>query len=625
MNPIDVTGTNITDKQPSNEAKEAQSAPSRNQERAKQLSMQSLFDRNIAQNETIVKDIGIVNLSRSDVSLNDDEHLNNEDNVDEVSSEYTVSSGTSTQSLSRSSSQSPWTVEELSEVIPAAKTLNENMMNSKKSEKSIGFATTKPATVNDFKPLNLSSDIKPKELDDDLPEILPPIGYENSFAVTKLAAVNDFKGVKVFSDIKPKDLDDDLPEILPPSHKTSVLTTKTSDLNNSSLSSLAPKDAVYRNLNNNIKETIASAMEKTCPVSNKRENIFVPQNLVTNNPTSANLTVNVNAAVMNNDPKLTVRHDQAVVNTTPKAIKTNISGAMERKPTISVGIDYSLFKSQNHRGENKVEHLKSSTPYKVDLTKKTLAKREATAAQNSPHAWRPATQNSPHAWGPAAQNSPHAWGPASQNSPHAWGPTAQNSPHAWGPAAQNSPRAWGPVKDLNTQPRSHIHSNLPPALHDTKLQSMMSLKQKLDALDDEINLKLNKSLPKQPIVSSVGMKVNINERKSASVPNMTSSSQMGTPLVAGNHSNPAPNTGFPVRHAPTATDTSSVLSQGTSVNKYEPPVQKNKSDGIHMHPVNIPVIGQQVKNILLKYASWMKNTVNSKFSRGFYFRETSHM
>ena len=572
LDPIDVTGNNITDKQPSNEAKEAQSAPSRNQERAKQLSMQSLFDRNIAQNETIVKDIGIVNLSRSDVSLNDDEHLNNEDNVDEVSSEYTVSSGTSTQSLSRSSSQSPWTVEELSEVIPAAKTLNENMMNSKKSEKSVGFATTKPATVNDFKPLNLSSDIKPKELDDDLPEILPPIGYENSFAVTKLAAVNDFKGVKVFSDIKPKDLDDDLPEILPPSHKTSVLTTKTSDLNNSSFSYLAPKEAVYRNLNNNIKETIASTMEKTCPVSNKRENIFIPQNLVTNNPMSANLTVNVNAAV---------------VNTTPKAIKTNISGTMEKKPAISVGIDYSLFKSQNHRAENKVEHLKSSTPYKVDLTKKTLAKREATAAQNSPHAW-----------GPAAQNSPHAWGPAAQNSLHAWGPAAQNSPHAWGPAAQNSPHAWGPVKDLNAQPRSHIHGNLPTALHDAKLQSMMSLKQKLDALDDEINLKLNKSLPKQPLVSSVGMKVNIIEKKSASVPNMTSVGQMGIPLVAGDHANPAPNTGFPLRHAPSATATSSVLSQGTSVNKYEPPAQKNKSDGIHMHPMNIPVIGQQVKNIL---------------------------
>ena len=595
MNPIDVTDTNITDKEPSNETKEAQSAPSRNQERAKQLSIQSLFDRDIAQNETIVKDIGIMNLSRSDVNLNDDEHLNNDENVDEASSEYTVSSGTSTRSLSRSSSQSPWTVEELSEVIPAAKTLNENRMNLKKTEKSIGFAITKPATVNDFKPLNLSSDIKPKELDDDLPEILPPIGYEN-FAVTRPAAVNDFKPVKAFSDIKPKDLDDDLPEILPHSHKTSLFTTKTSDLNNSSLSSLAPKDAVYRNLNNNIKETIASVMEKTCPVSNKRENIFVPQNLVTNNPMSANLTVNVNAAVMNNDPKLTVRQDQAVVNTTPKAIKTNIPGAMEKKPAISVGIDYSLFKSQNHRAENKVEHLKSSTPYKVDLTKKTLAKREATAAQNSSHPWGPTAQNSPHAWGPAAQNSPHALGPAPQN----WGPTAHNLPHAWGPAAQNSPHAWGPVKDLNTQPRSHIHGNLPPALHDTKLQSMMNLKQKQDALDETINqnLKLNKSLPKQPIVSSVGMKVNIIEKKSASVPNMTSVGQMGTPLVAGNHANLAPNTGFPLRHAPSATATSSVLSQGTSVNKYEPPAQKNKSDGIHMHPMNIPVIGQQVKNIL---------------------------
>ena len=580
LNPIDVTGTSTTDKEPSNESKEAQSAPSRNQERAKQLSMQSLFDRNIAQNETIVKDIGIVNLSRSDVNLNDYEHLKNDENVDEVSSEYTVSSGTSTRSLSRSSSQSPWTVEELSDVIPAAKTLNENVMNSKKTEKSIGFAITKPATVNGFKPLNLSNDIKPKELDDDLPEILPPIGYENSFSVTKPAAVNDFKPIKVISDIKHKELDDDLPEILPPSHKTSVFTTNTSDLNNSSLSSLVPKDAVYRNL-------IASAMGKPCPVSNKRENIFVPQNLVTNNPTSANLTVNVNAAVMNNDPKLTVRHDQAVVNTTPKAIKTNISGAMEKKPTISVGIDYSLYKSQNHRGENKVEHLKSSTPYKVDLTKKTLAKREATAAQNSPHAWGPAARNSPHAWGPSAQNSPHALGLAAQNSPHAWGPTAQNSPHAW-----------GPVKDLNTQARSHIHGNLPPALHDTKLQSMMSLKQKLDALDDEISLKLNKSLPKQPIVSSVGMKVNINERKSASVPNMTSVGQMGTALVAGNHANPATSTGFLVRHAPSATATSSVLSQGTSGNMYEPPAQKNKSDGIHMHPMNIPVIDQQVKNIL---------------------------
>ena len=589
LNPIDVTGTNTTDKEPSNASKEAQSAPSRNQERAKQLSMQSLLDRNIAQNETIVKDIGIMNLSRSDVNLNDDEHLNNDENVDEVSSEYTVSSGTSTQSLSRSSSQSPWTEEELSDVIPSAKTLNENMLNSKKTENSIGFAITKPATVNDFKPLNLSSDNKPKELDDDLPEILPPIGYENSFSVKKPAAVNDFKPVKVFSDIKPKDLDDDLPEILPPSHKTSVFTTKTSDLNNSSLSSLAPKDAVYRNLNNNIKETIASVMEKSCPVSNKRDNIFVPQNLVTNNPTSANLTVNVNAAV---------------VNTTPKAMKTNISGAMEKKPTISVGIDYSLYKSQSHRADNKVDHLKSSTPYKVDLTKKTLAKREATAAQNSPHTWGPAAPNSPHGsgpWGPAAQNSQPAWGPAAQNSQPAWGPAAQNSPHAsgpWRPAPQNSPHAWGPVKDLNAQPRSHIHGNLPTALHDTKLQSMMSLKQKLDALDDEINLKLNKSLPKQPIVSSVGMKVNIIEKKSASVPNMTSVGQMGTPLVAGNHANPAPNTGFPLRHAPSATATSSVLSQGTSVNKYEPPAQKNKSDGIHMHPMNIPVIGQQVKNIL---------------------------
>ena len=380
LNPevIDINSTGIP-----NETKNIESGNTLDP--ARESSMQSLTDRNNAVNEKLVKDADNLNLNKTGADEVDGTGAST------LSSQLclSISSGSTIASIS-SRSASPWTDEELPDILPSA---------------------TKPMDVTDIANFdkaeypvseNQSTLTNQTRLNDQL----------TSFQIEtdKTMAAQNFKGYNLSCDSQlKKGLDDDLPEILPPHHKTTMLTSLSDKNNNSSTSSVTCKNILnisdITTSSNNNKETFTSLLSKTESSLAETNGVSQPPVLGKSQSPNSQLPVNVRkyspaivrnttAAIVRNNPGpafvtaniplKSVKTDSTTVimNNNPTAGKTETPDVIKRKSHCTIGIDYSLLERHSHGLDRNAFPIaqKPSTPYKVDLTKKTLAKREINAS-----------------------------------------------------------------------------------------------------------------------------------------------------------------------------------------------------------------------------------------------------